>query len=411
MNHQTLLDEVTRTSIQLILNEPFYGHFFSNLVREISDRTGTLAVSVRRDGLVTLSLNENFWNEFLKTDAYKYGVIKHEILHVLFKHILMIGDFTHREIANVAMDIVVNQYIEKEQLPGEPVLLESFPGLNLKPHESVDYYYKKLLKLYRSKENNAEPDLAFEALKRYLSSFSGGEPEQGIGDHRAWKEFSEAEKRVIQSGIDSLIDNVYERIKNNPQSGNLPEGIRAYLKKHNEVDAPTLDWRRVLRLFSGTSSKTFLKNTIKRVSKRYETVPGIKVKHKNKLLVAIDTSGSTSSLDHQRFFNEIQHIYRQGAEIMILECDDTIKRKYPYRGQMPDYVSGRGWTSFEEPLIFANEEYLPDAVIYFTDGYASAPQTIPRVPLLWVITSGGIQPETPAWTALPGRKVAMNKVR
>lgn len=410
MNHQTLLDDVTRTSIQLILNEPFYGHFFSNLVREVSDRTGTLAVSVRHDGLVTLSLNENFWNEFLKSDAYKYGVIKHEILHVLFKHILTIGDYPHREIANVAMDIVVNQYIEKEQLPGEPVLLENFPGLNLKPHESVDYYYQKLLKLYRSKENSAESDPAFEALKRYLSSFSGGDPEGGIGDHRAWKEFSEAEKRVVQSGIDSLIDNVYERIKNNPQSGNLPEGIRAYLKKHNEVDVPTLDWRRVLRLFSGTSSKTFLKNTIKRVSKRYETVPGIKVRRKNRLLVAVDTSGSTSSQDHQRFFNEIQHIYRQGAEIMVLECDDNIKRKYSYRGQIPDFVTGRGWTSFEPPLIFANEEYLPDAVIYFTDGYAATPQTIPRVPLLWVITSGGIQPETPAWTALPGRKVVMNKV-
>lgn len=123
---QTILDDITRTSIQLILKEPFYGHFFSNLVREVSDVVDTLGVAARQDGLVTLSVNEQFWVQELTKEDYKYGVIKHEILHVLFKHILMIGDFSNRQLANVAMDIVVNQYIDKKQLPGEPVLLENF---------------------------------------------------------------------------------------------------------------------------------------------------------------------------------------------------------------------------------------------------------------------------------------------
>ncbi len=407
---QTILDDITRTSIQLILKEPFYGHFFSNLVREVSDVVDTLGVAARQDGLVTLSVNEQFWVQELTKEDYKYGVIKHEILHVLFKHILMIGDFSNRQLANVAMDIVVNQYIDKKQLPGEPVLLEKFPDLRLQHDQSVQYYYEKLLQLYRQEVKKRNPNDSFKALKQFIGEHSGKGKKTTIGDHSSWQPLTEAERKVIEGGIDALIHNVLDRAVSTPQFGNLPWGIRDYLKNFREVTGANLDWRRVLRLFSATSSKTYLKNTIKRVSKRYGTVPGIKVKHKNKLLVAIDTSGSTSTDDHNRFFQEIQHIYKQGAEIMVVECDTHIQNQYFYGGQPPDYVSGRGGTDFEAPIIFANEEYGPDAIIYFTDGFGAVPQTVPRMPILWVITPGGVVENQGVWPKLPGRKVKMNNV-
>lgn len=410
MTNQNILEEITRTSIQLILKEPFYGHFFSNLVREVSDVVSTMGVAARQDGLVTLSVNEQFWNQELISEQYRYGVLKHEILHVLFKHILMIGDFSNRQIANVAMDMVVNQYIDKSQLPGEPVLIEDFRDMNLKRDEGVNYYYEKLLALYRKEIKKENPSDSFRALKKYIDGHSDNQLSSGLGDHGQWRPLTEAERKVIEGGIDSMIKNVVERVENSPQFGKLPWGIRSYLQNYQIVAGPTLDWRRVLRLFSATSSKTFLKNTIKRFSKRYGTVPGIKVRHKNKLLIAVDTSGSTSSSDHARFFQEIHHIYKQGAEIMIVECDTRIQKTYLYGGQVPDYVSGRGGTSFEQPIKFANEEYFPDAIIYFTDGHAEAPGTIPRAPMLWVVTSGGVPENQGVWNKLPGRKVKMNKV-
>lgn len=406
---QNILEDITRTSIQLILKEPFYGHFFSNLIKQVSEEVSTLGVAALEDGVVMLSVNEHFWNTELSEERYKYGVLKHEILHVLFKHILMIGDFSNRQMANVAMDIVVNQYIDKKQLPGEPVLLENFPDLRLKRDQSVQYYYEKLLQLYRQEVRKENPNQSFQELRKFIGAHSG-EQTSSIGDHGAWRPLTAAERKVIEGGIDSLIHNVLERAGNTPQFGNLPWGIKSYLKNFQQVAGPVLDWRRVLRLFSATSSRTYLKNTIKRVSKRYGTVPGIKVRHKNKLLVAVDTSGSTSSHDHEQFFKEIQHIYRQGAEIMIVECDTKIQKQYLYGGQPPAFVIGRGGTSFEPPIIFANEEYNPDAIIYFTDGFAPAPETVPRVAVLWVITSGGVPENQGVWHELPGRKVKMNKV-
>jgi predicted metal-dependent peptidase len=89
------------------------------------------------------------------------------------------------------------------------------------------------------------------------------------------------------------------------------------------------------------------------------------------------------------------------------ECDTQIHNKYVYTGHPPEVVSGRGGTAFDAPIEYANDTYLPDAVVYFTDGYAPAPTVICRKPILWMVTSEGIEED--AWDFLPGRKVKMVK--
>jgi len=66
------------------------------------------------------------------------------------------NDFSHKDIFNLAADLVVNQYIDDSQLIDGVVKLEMFPELNLEKEQTLDYYYKKLLKLYE--ENNFSSD-------------------------------------------------------------------------------------------------------------------------------------------------------------------------------------------------------------------------------------------------------------
>jgi len=66
----------------------------------------------------------------------------------------------------------------------------------------------------------------------------------------------------------------------------------------------------VLRLFAESSAKTQIKNTIRRPSKRYGTTPGILVRNKQKILVAVDTSGSIRGNELDLFFKEIIHFGR-----------------------------------------------------------------------------------------------------
>ena len=132
-----------------------------------------------------------------------------------------------------------------------------------------------------------------------------------------------------------------------------------------------------------------MKNTIGRPPKRYGTSPGLKIQKRQKILVAIDTSASVNADLQAQFFGEILHIWRQGAQVYIVECDVEIQQQYEYLGKTPTITKGEGGTSFDAPIMFANSVYLPDAIIYFTDGKGNVPTVKSRFPILWVVVNGG----------------------
>ncbi|MEH0153316.1 VWA-like domain-containing protein [Limibacter armeniacum] len=417
-----ILEEISKTSIKLLLNEPFYGHFFTGIVKEVSDRVNTAAVGMVNPQMVKLMVNPEFW-ESLEKPEHRYGLIKHEVLHIVLKHLTKQKEFSHKYLYNIAADLVVNQYINEEQLPEGGITLQRFwyieekYNIKLKPNQDVGYYYHKLKKLIdkntitsanecNSEEGNLEGKPSPIMLDDLLKD---DHPE--LEKHKFWKsveELSDAEQKIMERYVNDIIKQTVNRIKYKGKGiGHLPLGLQEYLNELLESLKPNLDWRRVLRLFAASSSRTFLKTTIQRPSKRYGTTPGIKVKRKQKLLVAIDTSGSVSIPELQDFFSEIYHIWRQGAEIYIVECDTHIHQQYLYRGKPPEIISGRGGTAFDEPILFANEQYNPDAIIYFTDGFAAAPSIKSRCSILWLISSQGLKEDDSSWVTLPGRKVKM----
>ena len=403
MDKKNILEEITRASIQLILKEPFYGHFFSTLNKVTTEEVLSMGVAIdANNSLISLYANPHFWKKILNTPEYQMGVLKHEVLHIVFKHILM-KDFEYPDLANVAMDIVVNQYIPREHLPGEPVLLENYlEYLDLERDKDARYYYRKLLSVEHQGSGGKQ---AKKQLERDLQKHRQGSGKNSMGSHQLWGKIKPHLAKAIEASIENTINEAVQRSKKD--IGNLPQGLQDYLKKLEELRKPQVNWRRALRQFATTSQRTFLKNTIKKASKRYGTFPGIKLWHRNRLLVAVDTSGSVSDEELNAFFGEMYHIYRQGAEILVVECDAVIQNTYRYRGQMPDFVMGRGGTAFDDPIRYANETYFPDAIIYFTDGYADTPSIIPRAPILWLISEEGI--DSDSWDFLPGRKVKMSK--
>jgi predicted metal-dependent peptidase len=121
----------------------------------------------------------------------------------------------------------------------------------------------------------------------------------------------------------------------------------------------------------------------------------------------VDTSGSIGKEELSVFFNEVHHIWRQGAEIQVLECDAAVQRVYHYKGVPPEFVTGGGGTDFNPPITYGNENFRPDGLIYFTDGVAPAPTVTARFPLLWVISSYGIDSTSEEFRVLPGRKAKL----
>lgn len=430
--HQ-ILDELTGATCGLVVDEPFYGHFFSGLLKEVHEGIKTMSVGPSGSA-VKLHINPFFWTHELPTVDLRKGLIKHEILHVVFKHIFRGKQIKHKRIYNIACDLVVNQYVRQERLPESRVHLGMFADLDLEPDREAEYYYDELVKLYNLKmdgEENASEDGegagqsgegagqgpqapaqkgggehqdSWETLKQLLD-----EDDQWQQKHETWEEIDrlpQAMKEVLEQSVDQSILNTVDRA-NVKGWGDIPGKLRAYLQNFQPKGRPQVNWRRVLRMFTESSSRTYLRNTVRRPSKRYGTTPGIKIRRRQKLAVIVDTSGSIAPVELKNFFSEIYHIWKRGADVVVVECDTEIREIYPYRGRNPESVAGRGGTKYDAPLHWANTQFHPDALVYFTDGFAPTPKIRLRYPILWVLSRRGITADMDAYQQLPGRKVRM----
>jgi predicted metal-dependent peptidase len=399
-----ILEELSRTSIELLLREPFYAHLLSSLSKVVvaaEHPVDTIAISMEK-GALALYINADFWDRVLVQPAHRYGVLKHELLHLVFRHPFVYEPALDPLLLNAAFDLVVNQYIERAQLPDDSLFLDTFGALHLEAGQTWFYYYKKLEEL-RPHASNDSPTGKREAGAPLLHPDA-----YGLERHKPWKALhqrSELERYVAETHLKNLLQMACRR-SGERAWGLLPGALREALENRSSAPIGAVSWRRALRLFAASAAQTRLKNTIRRPSKRYGTTPGLQVCRKQRLLVAIDTSASISQHELNLFFVEVHRLWRTGVAVEIVETDARVQRRYPYRGCAPSAVSGRGGTDFNDALQVANAE-RPDGLIFFTDGYAEAPTVRPCVPVLWVIAPDGIDATSPTWERLWGRRVKM----
>ena len=386
-------EEISRCIIKMLLKEPFYAHFLSGIIREVTDKVPTAAVGFK-SGKIALYVNENFFLKELRSMTERVAVIKHETLHIIFKHLFRMKtkDYDNK-LFNIAADLVVNQLIAPWKLPDSAVTLETFPELKLPRDKSVEWYYENLKKT-ASKDKEYKKSLQ-EIFDKMDTSSNGNGGESGKeksyhSDHRMWGENENFSMEVVETEVDRMIIQARDRtpVKDH---GTIPLGIQSLIKNIVEKRNPQINWKRALKIFSSTSRKTRVYHTLKRVSKRFGTRPGIKIKRFQKLAVAIDTSGSINIDDFNDFFGEIHSMWRFGAEIDVLECDAEIQKKYSYRGRIPEFIHGGGGTSFDPVFehIKSNRFERYDGCIYLTDGYAPEPTIKPPCKVFWCITKDG----------------------
>ena len=155
-----------------------------------------------------------------------------------------------------------------------------------------------------------------------------------------------------------------------------------------------------------TSGRSRVYHTMKRVSKRFGTRPGIRILRYRKLAVVVDTSGSISEEVLNMFFSEINHIHKNGADVVIIECDAAVQQVLPYRRNRKFNVKGGGGTNYDPAFQYLrdNRNKQFDGCIYLTDGYAPEPKVKPPCRLLYVITPDGNIGDHLAW----GRTIRIN---
>lgn len=371
------IQSLSKISKDLMLKEPYYGFFLIMLNKLWSNRLPTAGVS-KNSINYQLAINPEFWESL--SDDHKLGLLKHELLHIAFNHLITFSLFSNKQLANVAMDMEINQYINKDWLPEGGIDINDYQDLNLDRKAGSRYYYDKLQKFKEDKKQKGSSGC--DNMDDLLDNIENG----NIPDHSTWEEFEnlpEAEQKLIEKQIQRILNEAKEQtIK---KCGSIP-GEMEGLIKIDEIIAAKFDWRGYVRRFTGTSTKVFTKKTRRKENIRFAGNPGLKIKMKQKILLAIDTSGSVSNSELMEFMNEIYHIYKTGTEVTIVQCDTAIRSIEQYKGNNELEIHGRGGTEFDPVINYFNEnikEYT--SMIYFTDGEAYS-SVKPKGKVLWVLS-------------------------
>ncbi len=368
---------LSKISKELMLKEPYYGFFLIMLNKVWRKDLPTAGVS-KQNINYQLAINEEFWTGL--SDMHKMGLLKHELLHIAFGHLTSFSSFSNKKLANVAMDMEINQYIEDSWLPEGGIRIEDYADLKLDKRAGCRYYYDQLLRLQDEKDKNGTT--GNDAMDKLLDNVASGD----IPDHSTWEEFDgmpDAEKKLIEKQVQKILQDAKEQTVK--KRGNVPGEIEGLIVVE-EFTAPKFDWKGYLRRFTGVSTKVFTKKIRRKENRRYEDNPGLKIKMRQHMLLAIDTSGSVSDTELAEFMNEIHHIYKVGVDITVVQCDTSIKSIEPYKGKNEISVLGRGGTEFDPVLDYYNANLKKyTSLVYFTDGecYTSVR---PRGKVLWVLS-------------------------
>jgi predicted metal-dependent peptidase len=422
--------EIEKARAILITEQPFYACLLQACKFSWDDRVGTAGVRVNSSGQVELAVSRKFWDKL--EDYEGVGLLMHEMLHILHEHLTR-GKELNMKIANIGMDIAINQYIPKGWLPKGALLpeMKNPDGTllwKLEPKRAFEVYYVELMKLLKDKmQQNGNSGQGGEQGKNKQENSNGNDQSQGNQEQKDQDQgnglpntldnhdYSEDE-RASGEGVDGKVTEemkklAYDALINKAVSdtkerfpGSIPLHVEQAISER--FKPAKVDWRRELRRYIGRKQARVIESTRNKLNRRLGVqAPGYRKNYTPNILIAVDCSGSVSDKEYVAFMNEIKNILSgqdDKTEIIFFDyeiCKDKLVlsdlKEIPNR---PAY----GGTNFEPVVKYADEK-KPDLLIIFTDGDAPCPKK-PNYPILWALVGRN------NGEALVGKKVKIDDV-
>jgi predicted metal-dependent peptidase len=306
------------------------------------------------------------------------GLIKHENMHKLFKHITTWKHLYEEDpkLANMACDYVINLIIHDEDPEGKEVKLPDGALLDEK---------------FRGMDAGA----VFRLLKQEKKGGGGGRGEP-LDDHD-WvgaEEMSTEEKETLAKDIDQALRQ--GAMLAGKMGGNVPREIA-------ELTEAKVDWREALREFVTSFCQEKDISTWRRPSRRWIgqdiLMPSTYGEAVGRMVVAIDMSGSIGNEEISQFLGELKHICGSVAPegIDLLYWDTAVCQHEKYeRDQLDSLLDttkprGGGGTAPQCIVDYMKAKQLkPECAVILTDGYVSSWGAGWPCPTLWGVTTKGV---------------------
>jgi len=384
--------------------------------------------SVVQEGIPTAYTdgeNKKYGKEFMDglTDEESRALIMHENLHVALMHIprhkdLMKEDHT---LANVAMDIVVNNIIDNLtdktlcKLPESAILDHAFDGW------SVREIYNELRKqnpqrqksqkgsagggseLGNGNENNSSGEGEVININGKQVTVQGGDEHDGTGkvlSPEEAKEFEEKVGRALREG----------GILAGRLGAKIPREVTASLDK-------PIDWKEALRDFVSTAVRGKDELTWRRFNRGLLAndilAPSVESETMTEVLIAIDTSGSIDQEMIGKFAYQLQLICDSvnPETVRVLWWDTEVHGEQVFGGDSPNVkdilkpLGGGGTRVSCVSEYIVEKKYSPDCIVVFTDGYVEDKVDWGTgIETLWLVT------ESRSFTPPKGKMVKIDKL-
>lgn len=382
--------------VSLLWDEPFYSRILRSLNKVESDRIPTAGV-LQEDSTLTLWWNRSFLASL--TDKQVKGLLKHECLHLVFKHTTDRRKDPHL-LWNYATDLAINSIISKEELPegglipGVPLPTLTQEQMDKMSDKQVDAYIE-LSNVIASFPINKTSEYYFQNLinndkiKEYAEDAeSGGSCSCvfGFDDHEGWESMSDESKEIMSEKVKQILSDAVNESKAKGW-GSLPSDT---IKDIMDMVSNEIRWEDILKRFCGFTRRDDRTTSIKRLNRKYPGIhPGVKKLYKPRIAVYVDESGSMCNDDLQKFFGELNSLSKQ-TDFYLYKFDTHVNDKDGFlwkKGKrMSINRSKCGGTNFDPVTKHAlkNKKNF-DGYIIFTDGYASKPKPSHGLKRCWLI--------------------------
>ncbi len=395
---------ISASLLRLRMKSPF----FATLALFAQFRPTQLLDTAATDG------KDIFFNpEYLRSlpTSQQDGLLLHEVLHAALLHVIRRG-VKDQKVWNVAADIVVNGMISQqgcfELPPGglrdtqlEHLSVEEIYELLMK--DGCDRFSLPMFDLIGNAPGGCS-DSVFETNRKDAKNAKGNKDSLSQARHSVFetnrkdakntKGNKDSLSQARQAEVETHWRNALQQaavVARTVNHGKLPAGMERELSL---LTSPQLDWRSYLWRYLVQTPTDFIGFDRRFIGRGLylESLVGESVQ----VYVAVDTSGSIDNEQLQMFLSEVQGILNAYPHLLcdLYYADAEAYDPYPLN---PDSIipspQGGGGTSFVPFFTKVQESWdgiTGGVCIYLTDGYGTFPSQPPQLPVLWVVTPGGL---------------------
>jgi len=370
-------EALSRAKIKLMLKKDVA--FFATLILQTpvywvtADEIPTAATNG-----INLYINPEF---FLSLDTEeKLFLILHEIMHNVYNHVTRRG-FRDPNTWNEAADYVINDDLIQRgfKMPKDGLHNLDYRGM------SADEVYELLMD--RKNKGGSNAPSPWPDLQEPQGSGAGGG--QQNSNHQTPSMSQPTAEEIEEHNKNLLTQATQASQMAGDKAGTIPGSLQRELEN---LLYPVLPWDEILGqfLFSLSKDDYSWKKPNRRFISQGLILPSLHSDGIGKIAFAIDTSGSVSESDFNRFISEIGYVFQRykPKEIDIMQFDSVLQsndRILNTNDFMELEFKGGGGTQIE-PVIDAYKDGDAKALIILTDGYLYHGEELdPGKPVVWCI--------------------------